>query len=311
MIFDEKGNILNANRKFRDMLSYESEQIPHLQWESLTGTARRSDGGCDIVERAAADGSWRADLLSSTGQHVPVLIRAAALDASRHRFAVLFVNAAEMVRSEQDLRKLAGRVLHHYDSERRQIARELHDTTAQNLAALSMNLTMLETALDDRERTRRILSECQKLTEECLRETRAISYMLHPPLLDELGLESAVRAFFDMYRRRTGIEVTLQIPEAMSRLSPEIELGVFRVVQESLFNVHHHSGSPRAEVRLARKRSEIEVLVRDWGKGIDLTPSENLGIAGMRERVRLLGGRLEISRSDPGTLVRAVLPAES
>jgi signal transduction histidine kinase len=136
--------------------------------------------------------------------------------------------------------------------------------------------------------------------------------MLHPPLLDELGLESAMRAFVDLFKRRTGVSVELTC-DNLGRLRREEELVAFRIAQEGLFNVHRHSGSPRAEVRLARRDSCLEVTVRDWGKGIDAesaASTTSLGIAGMRERARLLGGKLEVLNASPGTLVRAEIHVE-
>jgi signal transduction histidine kinase len=136
--------------------------------------------------------------------------------------------------------------------------------------------------------------------------------MLHPPLLDELGLESALRTFITLYERRTAVTVDLVIGALLGRLATEVELGVFRVAQESLFNVHRHSGSPRAEVRLERRAGTFEVFVRDWGNGItpEAARGDTLGIAGMRERVRLLGGQLEIGPAGPGTIVHAVFRLE-
>lgn len=214
-------------------------------------------------------------------------------------------------RTETKRQRLAGRLLNLYDDERRTIARELHDTTAQNLAALSMNLTMLEAAMEDPVRSRLILSECNALADECLKEVRSLAYMLHPPLLDELGLVSALRAFMDLFQKRTGVTAELKAG-SFSRPEPAIELAAFRVAQEALFNVHRHSGSGRAEVSVIRTGSDLEISVRDWGKGMDgMDPAQNsLGIAGMRERVRLLGGQLEIRNAGPGTLIRASFPME-
>lgn len=210
-----------------------------------------------------------------------------------------------------DFLRLPGRLLALYDDERRSIARELHDTTAQNLAALSMNLTMLAAAIGDRERALPILEECNALTEECLREVRALSYTLYPPLLDELGLGAALRSFVELYQRSSRIEVEFRAG-ALPRLPRELELASFRVAQEALLNVHRHSGSPRAEVQLHAFDSHIELTVRDWGKGIGsgAPAGEGIGIAGMKERARLLGGTVEIESADPGTRVHAVFPTE-
>jgi two-component system, NarL family, sensor kinase len=209
----------------------------------------------------------------------------------------------------KDIDQLPGRLLKLYDDERRNIARELHDTTAQNLAALSMNLMMLGSAFDDRERAAAILQECNALTEECLKEVRSLSYTLYPPLLDELGLNAALRSFVELFQRSSGIAVQLQAA-TVPRLPLELELAAFRIAQEALLNTHQHSGSKRAEIELATRNSQIEVAIRDWGKGIENREAHQngLGITGMTERARLLGGTVVVEPAHPGTRVRAVFP---
>ncbi len=203
---------------------------------------------------------------------------------------------------------LPGVLLEQQDQERRRIARELHDRSAQNLAALSMNLGLLERVIGKNpERAREILGECALLAGECVEEIRSLSSILHPPLLDELGLESALRAFIDGFQSRTGMAVTLEVPAPVKRLSPRIEVGGFRVIQESLLNAHRHSRSQIATVTLNRNGEELEVTIRDEGTGI-APGSSGLGIAAMRERIRALGGAFEIVPAAPGTLVKAVFP---
>jgi two-component system, NarL family, sensor kinase len=212
---------------------------------------------------------------------------------------------------ENDTDRLPGRLLQLYDEERRSIARELHDTTAQNLAALSMNLMMLAGAIDDREHAAAILAECNALTEECLKEVRALSYTLYPPLLDELGLSAALRSFIELYERSSQISVELRAA-SVPRFSRQLELAAFRIAQEALLNVHQHSGSRRAEIEILALDSQVQVTVRDWGKGMSdgTAGEEGLGITGMKERARLLCGTVEIEAAKPGTRVRAVLPLE-
>ena len=315
VLFDSKGNILEADRNFLKMLKYDPEHIDDINWDALTPPDYRQIDQLKTASLSESGGSgiWRKELIAKDGSYVPVVLNTASLNHEGDLFIGVVLNASELERADHDLQKLAGRLLHLYDEERRRIARELHDTTAQNLAALSMNLAMLSGALSDPERSCAILDECNSLTEECLKEIRSLSYMLHPPLLDELGLESALRAFIGMYERRTEIPVELVLQGQVGRMNPQVELGVFRVAQESLFNVQRHSGSKKAEVRLERANGTLSVTVRDWGKGVDenaLNPN-SLGIAGMRERVRLLGGQLHIGPAGPGTVVRAVFPMES
>lgn len=217
---------------------------------------------------------------------------------------------------EAALHQLSGRLLELQDDERRRIARELHDTTAQNLAVLSMHLFSLKEAsrrLDVK--SQRALEEGLALAEQCSQEIRTVSYLLHPPLLDELGLVSALRSYTTGFMQRTGIQVDLKIEE-VGRLPGEIETTTFRIVQEALTNVHRHSGSPRAEVRVIRDPKEISVVIGDEGKGIPadklrlLGEGANLGVgvAGMRDRASQFGGHLKIASSAQGTTITAVLP---
>ncbi|HVT95059.1 MAG TPA: PAS domain-containing sensor histidine kinase [Bryobacteraceae bacterium] len=217
---------------------------------------------------------------------------------------------------EKALHQLSGRLLELQDDERRRIARELHDTTAQNLAVLSMHLFALkEPAKRLDAKSQRALEEGLELAEQCSQEIRTVSYLLHPPLLDELGLVSALRSYTTGFMQRTGIQVELKIEE-IGRLPGEIETTTFRIVQEALTNVHRHSGSSRAEVRVIRDPREISVIIGDRGKGIPadklrlLGEGANLGVgvAGMRERASQFGGHLKIASSAQGTTITAVLP---
>ena len=166
--------------------------------------------------------------------------------------------------AQEELRKLPARLLGAQDQERRRIARELHDTTAQNISAIHMNLARLE-----REgvspSAAQILADCQTLCDASLREIRTLSYLLHPPLLDEVGLLSAVRWFVDGLQTRSGLRVTLDAPPAMERLPAALERDLFLVVQEALLNVVRHSGSDTAEVRVERQATQVMLQIRDDG----------------------------------------------
>ena len=226
------------------------------------------------------------------------------------------VDRSERKRVEKALHQLSGRLLELQDDERRRISRELHDTTAQNLAVLSMNLcTVKESTKILGQKTRQAVAECLSLAEGCSQEIRTLSYLLHPPLLDELGLVSALRSYAIGFTNRTGIQVELKIEE-MGRLSIDIETTLFRIIQEALTNVHRHSGSSKAEVRIVRDPKQVRLQITDEGRGV---PPETLdrisegasigvGIAGMRERASQFGGQLKIGSSDRGTTITAILP---
>jgi PAS domain S-box-containing protein len=223
----------------------------------------------------------------------------------------------ERKRAELAIRQLSGQLLNLQDEERRRIARELHDTTCQNLAALGMNLTRLGRKLGTPdEEVGSLLAESQQLAERSTQEIRTLSYLLHSPVLEVLGLPGALREFVQGFGTRSGLRTAFKAPANFGRLPQEVEMALFRVVQEALGNIHRHSGSPTAGVRLSRDAFEVEVEIVDAGRGIppDKLTSLNLGlgelgvgIAGMRERLRQLGGRLEIESSPKGTTVRATV----
>jgi PAS domain S-box-containing protein len=219
--------------------------------------------------------------------------------------------------AEAAMRELAGRVFQVQDEERKRIARELHDSTATNLVALSMNLSVADRsskALDDEGRS--ALSQSMALAKQISREVRTVAYLLHPPLMHDLGLAAALRWYLEGFSERTGVKVNLDAPADPVGLSSDVEATLFRVVQECLSNVHRHSGSPTAEVAIQRKNAEIVLEVSDRGKGIPHetldrngeTSHEGLGIVGMRERVQGIGGRLEVRSGHNGTTVRVLLP---
>ncbi len=215
------------------------------------------------------------------------------------------------------VRALAGRLMNVQDEERRRIARELHETTAQDLAALKMNLSALERdAVDLDPRLRSLVSESAALAEQSMRDIRTLSYLLHPPFLDEVGLTSALRWFAGGFGQRSGIPVELTLPDVFERLPRELETTLFRIVQESLTNIHRHSASPRAAIRLERVNNSVTLEIQDWGRGLkkfddvatDLKPHVfGVGIPGMRERIQQLGGTLTVKSDETGTIVRARL----
>jgi signal transduction histidine kinase len=221
---------------------------------------------------------------------------------------------ADLKAAEDRLRMLSTRLLQLQDEERRNIARELHDSTGQVLAALGMNLATVH--LESRKMSpaaEAAVSESIELVQTTLKELRTISYLLHPPLLDEAGLQSALRWFVQGFSERSKIRVDLDISPNIGRPSRELETAIFRIIQEALTNIHRHSGSPIASIRLSRDVRSIKVEIRDQGKGLDLKASRpaslGIGIQGMQERARQLGGRLDIQSSPTGTTITAILPS--
>jgi signal transduction histidine kinase len=215
--------------------------------------------------------------------------------------------------AEASLRALSVRLLELQDQERRKFSRELHDSLGQYLVGVKMNLTMLANSIPPNT----LVSESMKLLDEAMTETRTISHLLHPPLLDETGFASAARWYVEGFAKRSGIPTSLDLPEDLGRLPEPVELALFRVLQESLTNVHRHSKSPRADVSLRVFRNEVVLRIRDYGKGIPLDVLDRfrrnrahggVGLAGMRERIHELGGRLEMDSDDHGTQVLVRMP---
>jgi signal transduction histidine kinase len=217
--------------------------------------------------------------------------------------------------AETSLRTLTSQLMLIRDEERRRVAYELHESTAQVLATLSMNLSVLGNGHRTNGDESGLIAESAALVHGLLGEVRQLSNLLHPPTLDEMGLNSALQWYSERFAQRTEINVTLEIPPDLGRLSREKEIAIFRVVQESLANVHQHSGSLTATVRISKSASHVCVQVSDLGRGISprsSRSSEGVGISGMRERLRRLGGVLNIhsSGNSLGTLVTADLPIE-
>jgi signal transduction histidine kinase len=209
-----------------------------------------------------------------------------------------------------DLRNLSRQLLHSQDEERRRTARLLHETVAQDLAALKMELATAKRLGDWHSvEGRASIEEALSLTDECIREARTVSYLLHPPLLDEAGLTSALQWYVAGFDKRSGIKTRLELPAKFGRLPRETETTVFRFVQECLTNVHRHSGSLAAHVQIQQSETELTVTVGDEGRGMH-GDQFGVGIMGLHERLRQAGGSMKIQSDHRGTILKAVLPRE-
>jgi PAS domain S-box-containing protein len=214
-----------------------------------------------------------------------------------------------------ELRRLSSRLMTMQDEERRRIAREIHDGLGQELAAAKMILDGV-LSKDSSPAMRRSAADASELVDRAIKQVRTISHLLHPPLLDEVGLVSALRWYLEGISERSGIEIRLEVePADLSRLKPDIETAVFRIIQEALTNMFRHSGARNGRVSLTEGEGCIVVTVRDDGKGIEeqviqLRPdSVGVGIGGMRQRVNELGGSLRLANANPGTIVEVVIPS--
>lgn len=214
--------------------------------------------------------------------------------------------------AETSLRTLTRQLMLIRDEERRRVAHELHESTAQVLASLAMNLSVLgESDRIENTRESKLIAESASLVESLLGEVRQLSHLLHPPTLDEMGVPSAIQWYAERFAKRSNIDVTVEIPDDFGRLSRDKEIALFRVVQEALANVQQHSGSATSTVRISKASDHVRVQVSDLGKGISTETSNvrsGVGINGMRERLRQLGGVLSIQSNSRGTVVTADLP---
>jgi len=320
------GTVLYSNRSFANIFDAQLERFIGSPIESFVsgeyvealralirnaanGVAR---GEIRLVDRAGRARTVRLTLTRSTQFGMEALC-AVATELTE------LVETNEALRvTESSLRQLSGRLLQLQDEERRRIARDLHDTTGQKIAALSMSLDRVARLLDSKKPEREeALNEGRDIVRMIGEEIRTLSYLLHPPLLDESGLGSAVRWYAEGFQKRSGIRLNVNISSDLGRLSTEVEMALFRVVQESLTNVHRYSGSPDAEIRIQETPDAVKLEVVDHGKGIEAGSARvkvegiaalGVGIPGMRERLRQLGGQLEVDFGREGTRVSASVP---
>jgi PAS domain S-box-containing protein len=220
---------------------------------------------------------------------------------------------AELASINESLQKLSGQLIRAQDDERRRIARELHDSTGQVLAALSMTLSQMQK--DSSPANVRKFQECRDLITSAAGEIRNLSYLLHPPLIDEVGLASAVAEYVQGFQKRSGLSVQFEISQEVGRLDGNREITLFRIIQESLGNIHRHSGSSTANVKISCLQNDIVLEIRDRGRGLpnnaDGRSNAGVGIKGMQERLRPFGGTLRITSDTTGTCVKVILPCES
>jgi PAS domain S-box-containing protein len=317
LVLDPDGKVLTWNQGAETLTGYTSHEILGIHFsrfylpEAIQSGLPAQELTIAEKEGRFAGESWHIRKDGST--FWASVIVTPLCDSSDHLcgFAKVTQDITERREAEErinrlngDLHRISARLLHVQDEERRRIARELHDDLGQQLAALKM---FVDHSGDQ---------EASKLADSALAYVRNLSYLLHPPLLDETGLSGALSWFVDGLAKRSSIRIELKIrPDEFPRLGRDIEIAVFRVIQESLTNVFRHANANRVSVELEKQTGHVVVRIRDDGKGLqsavivaDESRIVGVGIAGMRERIRQFGGNLLISRCEPGTLVEATLP---
>lgn len=321
IVSDDRRGLLDANPSARALLGLSKENLKEFTFDEFVPANRKADlardwgmllkegeqrGECEI---RCLDGSLRIVEFSSKANFLP----------GRHLSSLRDVTQRH--KAEESLRHLSHRLLQLQDEERRRIARELHDSTGQCLVAVRMNLEVIkkeDSMLGPG--ARKALEERLSLSSQCATDMRTLSYLLHPPSLDEVGLVPALRWYAEGFAERSGIKVDLDISPERIQLSQDVGTALFRIVQESLTNIHRHSESSSARIRLTLEENQIVLAVSAKGRGIAPEAVERsgegirrlgIGITGMRERIRQLGGKLQIMPGDPGTIVKVKLPLEA
>lgn len=325
VMLEAEGNVASWNSGAERINGYRADEImgkhfsifypPEAAQSGEPQRALQTAAGKDRVETEG----WRVRKDGSRFRANVVLTAVRDHGGNLRGFAEVTRDVTEWKRIEDAMRGLSARVLRLRDEEGRRIARELHDSTSQNLAALAMNLSVIEehsNLLQDG-RASKALASSLELAKKAAEEVRNLSHLLHPPELDAVGLAAAVRWYAIRFSERSGIAVEVDLKDDLGRLSQEVELALFRVVQEGLSNVQRHSGSSVATVRISRLANQVTVEIEDEGRGVsnealqgggDGAVMVGIGIAGMRERLRQLAGSLDIASRHPGTSLKATVP---
>ena len=319
IVLDDTRRVIDANESAQQLFAMSLEKMRGARWDDLIPPERREGlderwrefletGGTrrGEVDVRRADGCARVVAFSSRANIVPGRHLMTIKDITDHREA------------EDSLRLLSHRLMRLQDEERRRIARELHDSTGQCLTAIRMHLETVRRAVPGLpENAAKALDQAVSTCQTCTADIRTISYLLHPPLLDEVGLVPALDWYVSGFSERSGIHVTQQISGPAVPLSKDLNTALFRIIQEALVNIHKHAESKEAGVHLYSRNNTLVLEISDNGKGFDPSLLQGrregvrglgVGLTGMRERVRQLHGTLEIAAANPGTLVRATFP---
>jgi PAS domain S-box-containing protein len=347
-MLDPSGNISSWNAGAERIKQYKAEEIigKHFSqfypeedirngkpdWELTValkegrledeGWRIRKDGSrfwANVIITAVRDSSGKLVGFAKVTRDVTVKMQ--AQQALQKEVAERREAQKQLHRSEKSLRELSLHLLATQDEERRRIGRDLHDSLGQYLAVLKMKLDSITSVLGKTDPVAEDVSQCIRLTEDSIKEVRTVSYLLYPPMLEEMGLKSAIPWYLDGFSARSGIKTTFSVEADFARLPRDRELALFRVLQESLTNVHRHSGSKTATVRLLTQDNMGILEIEDTGTGVsqqllehageDWMGALGVGVRGMNERMRQLGGTLELVSNESGTTVRAKMPVTS
>jgi PAS domain S-box-containing protein len=314
------GEILSWNSGAESMYGYTAAAMLGRNFSIVVPPEKMDEFSENLKRRQRGEPiqHFESVRLNKDGTRIDVSVSLSTIKDDKGRIqaiASISRDISSRKRAELELQRLTTHLLNLQDTERRRIARELHDVTAQNILTIHMNLSRLrQRPMDARES--QLVAECCELCNQALQEIRTLSYVLHPPSLDETGLVGALKWYVRGFSKRSGIHFEMSAIQEIGRLSSDVETALFRVVQESLTNIWRHSASSSAEIRLEKTEDQIVLQIRDYGRGMpkgsfkDMEGAESpgVGIAGMRQRLRQFGGTLEIESKDRGTLVIVKTP---
>ena len=324
---DEEGTVLYANARFAEIIGVPLEKFigvslySHAEPQEQEKLRRLVDEG--PKNRATAEVIFKTSRGRSRLRLSFSAFPTQENEPKSHAMCVVATDVTELFEVNESLRKkegalkeLSARLLRSQDEERGRLGRELHDSLGQLLAGLKIQLSALERE-GSRKNPDEVFAECNRTVDLVIREVRTMSYLLYPPMLEEMGLRTAIEWYLEGFRQRSGILVDFEAAKDFSRLLPDTELALFRVLQESMTNVLRHSGSRTAQIRLREEDKMVVLEIQDQGRGapgaaIEVSDDSigilGVGLRGMNERLRQIGGTLELFSSETGTLIRATVP---
>ena len=317
---DADGTILYANARFGEIMGVGLDKLIGFSLPGQLQSAEQDRLRLLINEGLSKTAKGDISFRDAQGRTLHLHLTLSPLpnydQSGHHAVCVVATDVTASRENEEALQELSVRLLQSQDEERKRISRELHDSAGQYLAAVQMRLGSIEDQIGgspQAETLKALLADAQEAISECSKEIRTISYLLHPPTLDIAGLGSAIEWYSDGFSERSGIKVELEVSPSLDRLPQDLELTIYRLVQEGLTNIHRHSGSKWAGIRLVQGPDRITLEVADTGRGMAASSTQNpmhpgVGISGIRERVRQLNGQLAIESSPQGTTVRATFP---
>ena len=310
-MIDSRGTIVYCNPSLADLLGVPQSAVIGLRLQELLDPADCAFCNQLLLQSQIEPCGGEMRLRRHDGSQVSAHFVFHLLSSDKSATSVLITDLT----TQKEHNELASRLQHLQDEERRRIARELHDTVGQLLVALAINTSAIKKEVHKLSpEVARIVDENAEMIDEIGKQIRAVSHLLHPPLLDEVGLPSAIRWYVDGFAQSSNIQATIDIPDNLPRMPQDMEIGIFRAVQECLTNIHRHSGSSSCAITVVQDEKGLHVEVKDSGRGIPAGEQLNImllggvGLRGLQERIRLLGGSVEIRSSERGMTVLLHLP---